>query len=77
METGEKCMCPECGLDMKWTKWIKALHYKGYPTCVTLAGFWCFNCGEGVLAEEELKKKEDAYKALKSMIDDYEDGFKK
>lgn len=61
--------CPECGGAMRYEKHDDVLEYKGQKRTIKTLGWWCSQCGEGILTGEALMAHEQAFQELKAEID--------
>ncbi len=64
--------CPECGSAMVYERRDDLLKYKGHERTIKTLGFWCSNCGEGILTGKPLLASEKAFLTLKAEVDDLE-----
>lgn len=71
MRTKEKQnqTCPECGGAMKYEKHPDVLVYKGCERTVKVLGWWCTECGEGILTGEPLLARAKAFQEFKAEVD--------
>lgn len=62
--------CPFCGKESyhHQTKSM-TLHYKSYPIIVKQPGYWCDECGEGVIGGEDRKTTQKELQSLRAGID--------
>ncbi|SRR5579883_109419 len=62
--------CPFCGTNSYYhqTKSM-TLQYKSIPITVKQPGFWCDNCGEGVIGGADRKTTQKELQALRAEID--------
>jgi HTH-type transcriptional regulator / antitoxin MqsA len=61
--------CPECGGVMKYEKHSDVLTYKGHERTIKTLGWWCTQCGEGILSGEPLLAHARAFQQFKSEVD--------
>lgn len=61
--------CPECGGVMKYEKHDDVLEYKGQKRVIKSLGWWCGQCGEGILTGDALVAHEQAFQELKAEVD--------
>jgi len=61
--------CPECGGLMRQMTRDDVLEYQGHERTIHTFGWWCIECGEGVLSGDALKNHERAFLAFKAEID--------
>lgn len=61
--------CPECGGLMRYETHDDVLKYQGHERTIQTLGWWCTQCGEGILSGEALKEHERAFLAFKAEID--------
>jgi HTH-type transcriptional regulator/antitoxin MqsA len=54
---------------MVWEKRPTELRYADHTSMVRLLGWWCSNCGEGILDGKQLGVKERAFKTLQAKVD--------
>jgi HTH-type transcriptional regulator/antitoxin MqsA len=69
MEKTRTQECPECGGTMKYEKHSDVLIYKGHKRTIETLGWWCTQCGEGILTGEPLLAHARAFQQLKSEVD--------
>jgi YgiT-type zinc finger domain-containing protein len=50
----------------------EVVEYKGHCRTIKTLGFWCTNCGEGILTGKPLVASEKAYQAFKEEVDELE-----
>lgn len=62
----ESQTCPECGGEMRYETHDDVLKYSGQERVIETLGWWCAECGEGVLSGEALKEHEKAFSAFKA-----------
>jgi HTH-type transcriptional regulator/antitoxin MqsA len=62
--------CPECGGIMRFEKRPNVLTYKGHERTVETLGWWCTQCGEGILSGDALLANEQAFQELKAEVDE-------
>lgn len=62
--------CPFCG-NKSYHHQIKpmTLHYKSTPITVKQPGFWCDECGEGVIGGDDRKATQKELQTLRAEID--------
>ncbi len=61
--------CPECGGTMRYTTGNDQLTYKGQSRIIKTLGWWCQDCGEGILTGEPLREHEKAFLSFKAEVD--------
>jgi HTH-type transcriptional regulator/antitoxin MqsA len=61
--------CPECGGVMRYEKRPEVLEYKGHERTIKTLGWWCDECGEGILSGDALKAHEHAFLEFKADVD--------
>jgi HTH-type transcriptional regulator/antitoxin MqsA len=54
---------------MRFEKRADVLAYKGHERMIEALGWWCTQCGEGILTGEALKANEKAFQDLKAEVD--------
>jgi HTH-type transcriptional regulator / antitoxin MqsA len=54
---------------MRFERRGHVLSYKGHERTVETLGWWCVQCGEGILTGDALKANEQAFQELKAEID--------
>lgn len=62
--------CPECGGLMRFEKHADVLSYKDKTKTIKTVGWWCVECGEGILAGEGLASHEKAFLEFKAEVDE-------
>lgn len=71
MKRGPKTQpCPECGSPMVYQRRENLIEYKGHRRLIETLGFWCSNCGEGIVTGKPLQRSEQAFLALKAEVDE-------
>ena len=70
MAIKEKRPCPECGGLMRQEERDDVLTYKGHDKIIRSFGWWCTECGEGILDGAALALSEKAFVELKSEVDE-------
>lgn len=55
--------CPECGGVMRFEKRADVLSYKGRERTIETLGWWCTQCGVGILSGDALRANEQAFQA--------------
>ena len=61
--------CPECGGEMRFEEGDDEVSYRGRTRAFRTLGWWCTQCGEGILTGEPLRLHEVAYLQLKAEVD--------
>lgn len=61
--------CPECSGMMKYEKHDDVLEYNGQTRTIKTLGWWCRQCGEGILTGEPLLAHEQAFQEFKAEVD--------
>jgi HTH-type transcriptional regulator / antitoxin MqsA len=61
--------CPECGGLMRHVTHDDVLKHQGHERTIRTLGWWCTECGEGILSGDALKDHERAFFAFKAEID--------
>jgi len=61
--------CPECGGIMRFESRPDVVSYKGHERTIETLGWWCTQCGEGILAGDALKANEQVFQELKAEVD--------
>lgn len=64
--------CPVCGSVMVYERRDDLIEYRGHERTIKTLGFWCNNCGEGILTGKPLLASEKAYLAFKAEVDELE-----
>jgi HTH-type transcriptional regulator/antitoxin MqsA len=54
---------------MRFEKRPDVLSYKGHERTVETQGWWCAQCGEGILSGDALRANEQAFQELKAEVD--------
>jgi len=62
-------ICPECGNIMTYDRRPNTITYKGCEMVVKVLGWWCCQCGEGILSEEPLLVRKEAFEQFKARVD--------
>jgi HTH-type transcriptional regulator/antitoxin MqsA len=62
--------CPFCGKEAYYhqTK-LMTLHYKSTPITANQPGYWCDECGEGVIGGEDRKATQKELQSLRAQVD--------
>lgn len=70
MKKFEKIPCPFCGKKSYYHQ-VKPmnLRYKGQTTTVQQPAFWCDECGEGVIGDEDRRATQKELQEFKARID--------
>lgn len=68
-EEVEAQLCPECGGQMCYERHDDVLEYKGQKRTVKTLGWWCSQCGEGILSGKPLLEHERAFLEWKAEVD--------
>lgn len=70
MKRNEIERCPFCGCKSYYhqTRSMK-LRYKSHPITVQQPGYWCDECGEGVIGGEDRKATQKELQMLRAQID--------
>jgi HTH-type transcriptional regulator / antitoxin MqsA len=61
--------CPECGSEMRHEKHADVLSYRGHERTIQTLGWWCMQCGEGILSGAPLRAHAKAFQTLKAEVD--------
>ncbi len=61
--------CPVCGSLMVYETRDEIVEYNGHGRIIETLGYWCTNCGEGILTGKPLVASENAYMAFKEEMD--------
>jgi len=61
--------CPECGGRLERGTREKTIHYRGHARTIDQPGWWCAECGEGVIAGADAAVFDRAAAALKAEIE--------
>lgn len=69
MNTKKTQPCPECGGEMVHEKRADKLEYQGHTRTVKTLGWWCSQCGEGIVEGDALRASEKAFLELKADVD--------
>lgn len=62
-------LCPECGSTMRFEEGNDVLSHKGHVKTIQSLGWWCRECGEGILSGKALVAHEKAFLEFKADID--------
>lgn len=68
-KTKDIVQCPECGGSVVFELHPDSVGYKGHTAKVRVKGYWCQACGEAVLEGEALRKREQAFLALRAKVE--------
>lgn len=61
--------CVVCGGGMRWETREEVLSYQGRTKTIQSEGYWCQECGEGLLTGKALLESERAFMELKAEVD--------
>ena len=65
----KQMVCHDCGTKLIREKRSVEISYKGQSAMVQQPGWWCPDCGEGVLVGKDLSATEPAFVELKARVD--------
>ncbi len=61
--------CPACGDVMQYKLHDDVLEHQGQTRTIKTLGWWCSQCGEGILMSEPLLAHEQAFREFKAEVD--------
>ena len=61
--------CPECGDVMQYKLHDVVLEHQEQTRTIKTLGWWCSQCGEGILTGEPLLAHEQAFREFKAEVD--------
>ncbi len=61
--------CPECECVMQYELHDEVLEHQGQMRTIKTLGWWCSQCGEGILTGEPLLAHEQAFREFKAEVD--------
>lgn len=67
--TAKTQACPECGGLMRYEKHEDVVTYRGHEHAIKTLGWWCTNCGEGILTGDAPVRHDKAFLQLKANVD--------